>query len=293
MIIITGANGKLGSRIVERLLERVPAEELGVSVREVDAAADFAARGVRVRRGDFTDPSSLANAFEGADQVLVVSAAIRGHDAAVGANRVAVDAAIRAGVDRVLYTSHQAASADSLFAPQTVHAATENYLAETRERTGIPFTALRNGFYASTLVPYAEAALTSGEFVLPRDGHVSWTNHDDLADGAVAALMQPGRIDGISAPLTAGVALDFGDVARELSQLAGRDIRRIVLDDDEWVETVIGQGMPRQVAEFGLGLFRASRRGEFDVVDRTLGELAGHEPTPARAVLEPLVTARV
>ncbi len=70
MIIVTGATGRLGSGIVERLLDRVPAGTVGVSVRDVDRAAALAERGVRVRAGDFTDPATLEAAFEGAEQVL-------------------------------------------------------------------------------------------------------------------------------------------------------------------------------------------------------------------------------
>lgn len=36
MIVITGATGRLGSQIVDRLLERVPADMVGVSVRDVE-----------------------------------------------------------------------------------------------------------------------------------------------------------------------------------------------------------------------------------------------------------------
>lgn len=162
MIIITGATGALGSRIVDRLLTRLPAETLGVSVTDPDRAADLAARGVRVRHGDFTDPDSLDKAFEGADRLLIVSAAIRGPGAA-RASRAAIDAAVRAGASRILYTSHQAASPSSLFAAQPQHAATEAYLAEQ----GVPFTALRNGFYASTIDAYLDAALAAGAFRRP------------------------------------------------------------------------------------------------------------------------------
>ena len=157
MIIVTGATGALGSRIVDRLLERVPADQIGVSVRDVAKGSGLADRGVRVRAGDFTDPASLAHAFEGAEQVLVVSAAIRG-GGAFEANSAAIDAAVAVGAGRVLYTSHQAASPDSLFPPQTVHAATQQYLAQT----GAPFVALRNGFYASSLDIHLDSALATG-----------------------------------------------------------------------------------------------------------------------------------
>src|SRR6478736_2854109 len=109
MIIVTGATGQLGSQIVQQLLERVPAAEVGVSVRDPGRAADLTAGGVRVRRGDFTDPDSLAHAFDGATQVLVVSANVVGEEA-IAQHAAAIDAARTAGAQRILYTSHQAAS---------------------------------------------------------------------------------------------------------------------------------------------------------------------------------------
>ena len=145
MIVITGATGQLGSLIVASLLERVPAQDVGVSVRDPSRAADLAERGIRVRRGDFGEPDSLADAFEGAGQVLIVSANETGGKL-VAAHRAAIDAARTAGAKRILYTSHQGAAADSMFAPMPDHAATEAYLAAA----GTPFTALRNGFYATT-----------------------------------------------------------------------------------------------------------------------------------------------
>lgn len=281
MIVVTGATGRLGSRVVDRLLERVPPDGVGVSVRDAAGAAALAGRGVRVREGDFTAPSQLERAFEGAEQVLVVSASIRGEGAAA-ANVAAIDAARAAGASRVLYTSHQASSSDSLFAPQWTHAATEAHL------TGldVPFTALRNGFYASTLALYLDEALATGRLALPEDGPVSWTGHDDLADAAVVALTEPGVLDGITAPLTAPDTLDFADVAGVLGDVTGRRIERVVLDDEEWMRGAVARGMPQGAAEFTLGMFRAARRGEFAVTAPTLETILGRPATPVRAVLE-------
>lgn len=281
MIIVTGATGRLGSQIVETLLDRVPAETVGVSVRDPDKAAALADRGVRVRAGDFTDPATLDHAFEGADQVLVVSASIRGPQAA-GANVAAIDAAVRAGASRVLYTSHQVASPDSLFDPGRQHAATEKHLAGQNAS----HTALRHGFYASTLEFYVPAALRTGEFRLPADGPVSWTAHADLVEADVAALTRPGALDGVTPPLTGSDLLDFSDVARILSDLTGRAITRVVVDDEDWKAEVIAQGMPAAAAEFTLGMFRAARAGQFAVTDPILETLLGRPAISVRAVLE-------
>jgi len=281
MYVITGATGQLGSQIVARLLERVPAESVGVSVRDASRATGLAERGVRVREGDFTAPATLQHAFEGAQQVLVVSAAIRGAGA-VAANQAAIDAARAAGAERILYTSHQAASKDSLFPAQLTHAATEEHLVGT----GVPFTALRNGFYASTLDFMVGGARETGQISAPADGPVSWTAHADLAEVAAVALTEEGVLDGITPALTAAEMLDLEAVAAILSDLTGRTITRVVVDDDEWKATAVGRGMPPAAADFTLGIYRAARRGEFAVVDPTLETLVGQRPRSARSVLE-------
>ncbi len=287
MMIVTGATGQLGSRIVERLLTAVPAESVGVSVRDPARATSLAERGVRVRAGDFTDPESLEHAFEGADRVLIISAAIRG-PGALAANIAAIDAARAAGARRILYTSHQAASASSLFAPQLTHAATQEYLAHT----GVPFTALRNGFYASTLGYYIGAGLDGGRLALPADGPVSWTDHDDLAEAAVVALTGDGNLEGVTAPLTAPEMLTFDDVAALLTDLTGRAVQRVVVADDDWRREAVRCGMPAPAADFTLGMFRAARQGEFAVTDPALEAAIGHRPRSVRTVLQDMVSRR-
>lgn len=284
MIIVTGGNGRLGSQVVDRLLDLVPADSLGVSVRDVGAAAGLAARGVRVRAGDFTEPSSLDHAFEGAEQVLVVSAAIRGPGAAE-ASRAAISAAVRAGASRVLYTSHQAASPDSLFAPQPQHAAAETFLAEQ----GVAWTALRHGFYASTLELYVPTALETGELRLPEDGPFSWTAHADLAEADAIALTRSRALDGLSPALTAPETLDLAAVTDILSDLTGRAITRVVVDDEEWRADAIQRGLPAPAADFTLGMFRAARRGEFDVTDPTLEDLLGRPAISVRMILKDVI----
>ncbi|MEV1000559.1 NAD(P)H-binding protein [Nonomuraea sp. NPDC050202] len=287
MLIVTGATGHLGSLIVNRLLERIPAGRIAVSVRDVSKAADLAERGVRVRTGDFTEPGGLKHAFEDAERILVVSAAIRG-DGALTANRAAIDAAREAGAQRILYTSHQAASPLSLFPPQRVHAATEEHL----ERQGIPYTALRNGFYASTLGFYVTAALETGTLAVPQDGPVSWTAHEDLAEAAAFALAEDGALEGVTPPLTAPRTLDFADVADILTRITGRTITRVVMDDDEWISAAVAGGMPRPAAEFFLTMFAASRKGEFNATSPTLEATIGHPAKTVHEVLEAALRSR-
>ncbi len=281
MIIVTGATGQLGAQVVERLLERVPAERVAVSVRDPDRARNLAERGVRVRQGDFAQPDTLARAFENAEQVLVVSVNVLGEEG-VAQSTAAVDAAYRAGADRVLYTSHQAAGAESRFAPARDHAAVEAHL----RALGRPFTSLRNGYYATTSLRFHVAdSVHSGELVAPADGPVAWTAPGDLATAAAAVLAGEGHFDGPTPPLVSGEAVDLAEVARLLSEIVGRPIRRVVVSDDDYVARLVARGTPESMARMFLGSFDASRRGEFAATDPALGRLIGGAPVSVAASL--------
>jgi NAD(P)H dehydrogenase (quinone) len=277
MIVVTGATGRLGGLAVERLLERDA--EVAVSVRTPDKAARLAARGVEVRRGDYTDPDLLASSFAGARTVLLVSAATFG-DEAVRQHATAIEAARRAGVERVVYTSHQCASATTQFAAGHDHWATEQLLADS----GLRWTALRDGFHAATL-GFWLAMARDGVLSLPEDGPVSWTTHEDLADAAAAVLLDDARADGPTPPLTGPEALDATAVAERASAATGTAYRREVVGDEAFVAGLVGHGTPEPMAEALLTMFLASRAGDFDVVDPYLAELTGHPATPVDATL--------
>ena len=276
MIIVTGATGQLGRAVVERLLDRLPAGEIGVSVRDPQKVRDLEERGVAVRRGDFADPSSLTDAFAGATQVLIVSGPAESEP-----HRAAIEAAKEVHAKRILYTSHMGANLRSPFQPMRAHAETEQDL----QASGIPFTSLRNGFYATSAIQIMGGALHTGRLAVPEDGPVSWTAHADLAEAAAIALTREGLLDGITPPLTGPQALDFADIARIASELTGRKITRVTASDEEWKAGLVSRGVPEASATMLLGMFAASRQGEFAAVDPALAGLLGHQPTAFRDVL--------
>lgn len=281
MIIVTGATGKLGRRAVEHLLERVPADRVGVSVRDPRKAQDLADRGVRVRHGSFDEPASLAHSFEGAEQLLLVSLDRTGPEC-VNGHRAAIGAAVRAGVGRILYTSQMGAAHDSRFQACRDHAQTEDLL----RATGLPWTALRNGFYASSALQFLQPAGLSGEIALPADGRVAWTGHDDLAEAAAVILAEQAGFEGPTPPLTGPQALDFDTIAEMASEITGRTFTRTVVPDDVFREQVLAHGTPAPIAELILSIFAAARDGEFTAVDSTLAELIGRKPATFHAQLE-------
>ncbi|WP_136606957.1 SDR family oxidoreductase [Paenibacillus dokdonensis] len=269
MIVVTGANGKLGRKVVEELLKRVPAEDIGVSVRDVNSVQDLKERGVRVRQGNFDDSESLIHAFEEASKVLIISSHSLG-EVAVRQHQTAIDSAKKAGVNRLLYTSQMFSSATSHFPPMNVHAATEEML----KSSGMAFTSLRNGFYASSAMMWMGDALKTGELIAPEDGPVAWTTHSDLAE-ATAVILTEQRYDGITPHLTASEAIDMDRIASITSKVLERPIRRIVVSDDEYRNHLMSRGLPEAMVGMLTGMFQASRQGDFSKTNPVLENLIG------------------
>jgi NAD(P)H dehydrogenase (quinone) len=279
MIVVTGATGALNGATVDHLLEHLPADEIAVVVRDKAKAQRFADRGVEVRLGDYADPASLPSAFAGADQLLLVSSNDPVADP-VALHRNAIEAAAAGGVGRILYTSHQGAAPDTPFGPGRNHAATEQLLADS----GVPWTSLRNGFYAHSLAWLLGPWQETGRITVPADGPVSWTAREDEAEAAAVILASKGGYDG-PVTLTAQAAPTFTDIAGLASELTGRAITAEVIPADEWIAARVAAGQPEPMTRLTVGMYQAAADGFFAGVDPLLATLLGREPRTVRDVL--------
>ena len=283
MIIVTGATGVLNGATVDHLLKQVPPARIGVSVRDPERAKHLADRGVRVRQGSYDDPAALRHSFADAEQVLLVSSSDLAADV-VTQHRTAIDAAVDAGAQRILYTSAHGAGFDTPYPPLAIHAATEQHLAAS----GVAWTALRNGFYgdpAQLLGPWQQR----GAIVMPADGPFSWVDRRDAAEAAATILTTGDPFEG-PIDLTLPESVTLANFAVAASELTGRRIDRVTVDDEKWVADEVATGVPEAVARFTLSMFQATRSGHFADSDSTLSRLLGREP---RGITDQLTDLRI
>jgi NAD(P)H dehydrogenase (quinone) len=280
-IVVTGAAGHLGRRVVEHLLETVEPSALVLVTRRPDALADLAARGVDVREGDFDAPATLAAAFAGGERLLLISTDALGRR--VEQHRAAVDAAVAAGVRSIAYTSMINPSHSNPAAVASEHRETE----EAIRASGLEWTFLRNAIYAEMAVGSTEAVLAGGRLVSNAgDGRNGYVAREDCAAAAAAVLTTDGHA-GKAYDITGPEALSATDVAALLSELAGRVVEPVLLDDDAWVAAMVEHaGMPEAFARLYATFGRAMRDGYAAPVSTAVQDLTGRPPRPAREVLE-------
>ena len=234
MIVVSAATGQLGRLVVDHLLDRVPATDVAVAVRDVSKATDLAARGVDVRHGDYDDASSLRRAFAGADALLFISSSDIESGQRVDQHRRVIAAAGDAGVRRIVYTSGLGAD----LVEEGVlgeHHATEHALADS----GVPHTVLRNPIYSEFFLnPGLLAAIETGELTSTTQGRgMNTATRADLAEAAAVLLTD-------SAPAAAydftGSLWTYPELAALLSEVSGRPVSYREVAEDEGFMAVIG-----------------------------------------------------
>jgi NAD(P)H dehydrogenase (quinone) len=281
-IIIGGASGGLGVETVDALLARgVKPADLILVTRTPEKLAAYAAKGASVRKGDYNDPASLPAAFAGGSRLLIISTN-GGGDRKVQ-HKAAIDAAKAAGVKLIAYTSF--VKNDQGLPTVGVafdHRATEKMLQDS----GVPYVILGNGLYNSGLVAQGTQAVTRGEIVSnAADGKWAPVARKDCAAVAAAVLSTPGH-DNKFYNITGPDLISNADFARLLTEVTGKPVKYVALDDTALIERLKASGAPEQGARFGASFGQQTREGQFAVKTTVVKDLTGREPQSVRQLLE-------
>jgi NAD(P)H dehydrogenase (quinone) len=274
VLLVTGASGHLGRRVIELLLETAVGT-IVATTRSPEKLADFSAQGVLVRQADFNDPASLSAAFAGVDRLLLISTDALGEPGLrLSQHRAAVKAAEEAGVSHVVYTSLVGPGPDSpvLFAPD--HYGTEAALADST----LDWTVLRNNIYAEVLLGSLGQAMQTGQlFSAAAQGETAYVTREDCARAAAAALASSfnGRR---TLDITGPEALSQADLAALATQIAGKPITYVPLELEQLIQGMVGAGLPRPIAETYASIDTAIAQGQFAGVSNGVEKLTGTKP---------------
>jgi NAD(P)H dehydrogenase (quinone) len=279
-IVITGASGQLGRLTAELVLDHLPAPEVILTTRRPEALSDLAGRGTKVRQADFDRPETLAEAFAGGERLLLISTDDLGRRA--DQHRAAIEAAREAGVRHVAYTSYLNPVEENPAVITPSHRDTERALRES----GLVWTALRNSFYAEYQVPAGAQAIASGRLVHNSgDGRIAYVSREDCAAAAAAVLTTEAH-EGKAYDITGPEALSQDDVAALLSEVSGRPVEAVAVDDEAFIQDLTATGVPEPAALEVASYGRAIREGFLGEASGAVENLTGRAPRSLRQVFE-------
>jgi NAD(P)H dehydrogenase (quinone) len=273
-IVVTGATGPLGRHIVVALIARgVSAANIVAVGRNADKLATLADAGVRTAVADYSDRTSLDAAFAGAGTLVLVSGSEVGQRVQQHTN--AIDAAVAAGVSRIVYTSAPAATTSTLvLAPE--HKATEEYLAQS----GVTTTILRNSWYTENYAADVARSAESGVLLSSTDeGRVASASRADYADAVAAVLTSEGHENAVY-ELSGDVAWAYTDLAAAIAEITGKPVEWKNVSPEEHAAVLTGAGLDEGTAGFVVALDGNIRDGLLGVTTGDLSRLIGRPTTP-------------
>lgn len=183
-IIVTGVDGNFGGYVATNITKIAKKEDLIFTCPFEEGLAPFKEQGFDTRVANFNHTEGLKEAFEGGDVILIISSPFVG-EKRQNAHKNAVDAAIAAGVKKVVYTSLvNAADPENPSIEKIDHAYTESYV----KSTGIDYIFLRNSQYAEAMITSYMTAPGEVMVSCQGDGKMAYISRRDCAKAAMYAL---------------------------------------------------------------------------------------------------------
>ncbi|MFJ2136096.1 NAD(P)H-binding protein [Streptomyces sp. NPDC098085] len=273
IVAVTGAGGAVGGRVARRLARAgVPVRLLG---RDPSRLPELPGA-VAAPPAPYGDGEAMRRALAGAHTLFLVSA----HESAdrVREHTTAVDAAVAAGVERIVYVSFLGAAPEATFTFARDHWHTEAHIRVAEVR----YTFLRDSLYIAAI-----PAMTGADGVLRGpggDGRVAAVAHDDIADAATAVLLadtEPDgtRHDGVTYDLTGPEAFTLAEAAEELGRAAGRTITYVPETREEAYASRAHYGAEDWEVAGWVTSYEAIATGEMSTVSDAVPNLTGHPAT--------------
>jgi len=273
LLAVTGSTGRVGGLVARRL------SELSVDHRLLvrDPARAPALPGTHIAAADYGDAAAVRTALSGAHTVFMVSGAETPNR--VQQHVTFIDAAIDAGVQRIVYLSFFGASPTATFTLARDHWATEEHL----RSTGVAHTILRDNLYAD----FAPALVgADGNIRGPAaDGRAAVVAQADVADVAVVVLGSDDAYDGQTLNLTGPAALTMYEIASALSDHLGRTVAYVPETIEEAYASRAVYGAPKWQVDAWVSTYTAIAAGELEGVSEDIQDVTGHPATPLEQVI--------
>jgi NAD(P)H dehydrogenase (quinone) len=280
-VLVTGATGQLGSRIVQHLAKQLPAGSVVAGGRN----AAKAPVGVEFRKLDYTDPASIDAALVGVNRVVLVSGTDVGKR--VPQHKAVIDAATRAGVQLLGYTSILKADSNP-FLLATEHRGTEEVLAAGK----LPYILLRNGWYSENYTSTAAMTIQAGVIrSASANARFSTAPRDDYAAAAAALILRDDHKPGQAYELAGSSNFSKQELAELLSRKSGKQVVVENLSESEYVASLVQVGLPEPIAKILADSDSKSAAGWLFDDSRTLERAIGRPTVTLEKTLDGVLAA--
>ena len=273
MILVTGANGHLGSSTIEFLLKKSPASSIRGLVRDEVKGAALKGKGVNIAIGDYYNHDSLVAAMQGVDTLLLISSSSL--TSRYEQHARVIKAAKDSGVGHIVYTSIVRSSLTTKFTAGIAHAQTEADI----KASGMAYTIMGNTYYTEYLpMVLGNFKETGTIYYSAGDARINFASRTDMAEANAVVLSNPSAHQNKLYDITSSKAYTFHDIAVMVSGIVGKPIQYTDIPLAALKKGMLDHGLTEDIAEMMTSIANAMKSGEFNYTSGNLESLIGHKP---------------
>jgi len=268
-IAVTGATGQLGRLAIAALKAR-GATDIVALVRDPAKGADL---GVSLSVFDYHKPETFS-ALVGVDTLVLISS--NDFNDRAGQHLAVIEAAKKAGVKRMVYTSILKGDASPMVMLAADHIATEAAL----KASGLPHVVLRNGWYTENYTGSLGLAVKHGAMIgAAGEGLLTTASRADYAE-AIAVVAMDAAHDGKVYELAGDEAYTMAEMAAVVSKEAYKPVAFVNMSEAEYAKALEGFGLPAGFAAVLAQCDAVAANGALYDDSHTLSKLIGRPTTP-------------
>lgn len=269
-IFIAGAAGNIGSALINSLANTA---DIVAGVHSPEKGEALAAEGVEPRVFDFNDMDSMITAMDGCDRMFL---ALPLQEKMTRYGRLAVDAAMKSGIEYIVRSSGYGASSDAHWRLGREQGMVDQFVEDSK----IPFTILRPNTFMQNFTTYYADMVKSGTIAMPEEDYsVSYIDVRDIASCAAKLLADNAGHENQFYALTGPEGLTLTQVAEKISAASGVDVAYTPIAEEQYIEGLTTAGVPEWNRNMLVSLTRVVKLGMIGNVTKAVEYLT---ETPAR-----------
>ncbi len=244
-LLLTGVDGNLGNEAAKYLLELVDKDQIIFCGYNPESLKEYQEQGIETHVTNFNSPDGLAEAFSHADKVALISMPFVG-EKRQNAHKNVVDAARKAGVKQIIYTSLvNAADKTNPSIEKIDHAYTEDYI----KKVGLDYILLRNSQYAEAMITnYFTFVKMDGILKNSQgDGKMAYISRKDCAK-AVAHALASTNYHEVILDINGAELMSISDFIAYGNESTGNHVSYQQITDEENYAIFDAMGVPRTTA---------------------------------------------
>lgn len=283
MILVTGATGNLGSNVVHQLLNIGHSNQFIVSSSNENGVATLKEKGFNARLANFSDATTLNEAFQGIDKLLLISTMDQNR---FEQHKNVVDAAKEQGVKHIIYTGLAIKDINTSGVKDLMisHFQTEDYIKES----GLTYTFVRNTMYADALIQILGPQVFEQGINLPGgNGKVPYALRREMGEAIANLLLQDGH-DYKIYNITGNKSLGYAEIAEALSKLSGKSIDYNIVLEDEFINKLRQSGFPEFLIYLHVGTIYDIKTHQYEIESNDLEKILGRPTADINTFLKEL-----